>query len=120
VTDPSREPVPIFRWSGTLWGFLEGDRLYDRYGRQAGWLDRVPGRAPDVFDLAGHFVGELVEGHYVLRYALREEPVPRAPRVRTIHPAPPHPSPDLEPRDPRDDWRDGLPWPLPPPDPPAR
>jgi hypothetical protein len=120
VTVGSREPVPIFRWSGALWGFLEGGRLYDRYGRQAGWLDPTPPRASDVFDLDGRFVGELVERHYVLRDALREEPIQRAPRVRTIHPAPPLPPPDREPQDPRDDWRDGLPWPLPPPDPPAR
>jgi len=37
--------VPIFRWSGALWGFVEGDRLYDRYGRQAGWIEAVPGRS---------------------------------------------------------------------------
>jgi hypothetical protein len=102
------------------WGFIEDDRLYDRYGRQMGWLDPVPGHASDVFDLTGRFLGELVEHHYVLRYALRGEPVHRAPRPATLHPAPPDRSPDREPHDPRQDWADALPWPLPPPDPPAR
>ena len=73
-----------------------------------------------MFDLGGRFLGELVDHHYVLRNALREEPVHRAPRVPSIHPAPPDPLPGREPRTPRDDWTDALPWPLSPPDPPAR
>jgi hypothetical protein len=113
-------PVPIFRWSGAFWGFLEQDRLYDRYGRQTGWVEPVPGRGPDVFDLTGRFLGELFGRHYVMRHALREEPVHRTPRVRTLHPAPPDPAPARDPRTPIEDWTDALPWPLPPPDPPAR
>ena len=120
MTDAPRAPVPIFRWSGAFWGFVEGDRLYDRYGRQAGWIEAVPGRSPDVFDLQGRFLGELVGRHYVLRYALRNEPVHRAPRVRTTYPAPPDPPAARDPRTPLDDWIDALPWPLLPPDPPAR
>jgi hypothetical protein len=120
VTGAARGPVAVFRWSGHLWGFLEDDRLYDRYGRQAGWLERVPGRPPDVFDLGGRFLGEVVDDQYVLRHTLRGEPVQRSPRVRTIHPALPDPLPARDARLPRDDWTDGLPWPLLPPDPPAR
>jgi hypothetical protein len=120
VTGASHGSVPIFRWSGSLWGFLEDDRLFDRYGRQAGWVERAPGGTPDVFDLGGRFLGELVDRHYVLRHSLREEPVHRAPRVPMLHPAPPDPVPARDRRDPIEDWTDGLPWPLPPPDPPAR
>ena len=120
MTDPSRGPVPVFRWSGPLWGFLEDDRLYDRYGRQAGWLESVPGHAPDVFDLNGRFLGELVDHHYVLRHTLRGEPVHRGPRVPFVRPVPPDPLPARDPRLARDDWTDALPWPLLPPDPPAR
>ena len=120
MTDAPRAPVPIFRWSGALWGFVDHDRLYDRHGRQAGWVEAVPGRGPDVFDLGGRFLGELFGRHYVMRHALRAEPVHRAPRVRTIHPAPPDPVPARDPRTPLDDWTDPLPWPLAPPDPPAR
>jgi len=120
VTDQARAPVPIFRWSGALWGFIEGSRLYDRYGRQAGWIEPVPDRSPDVFDLHGRFMGELIGRHYVLRYALRHEPVHRSPRVMTTHPAPPDPAPARDPQLPLDDWIDALPWPIAPPDPPAR
>jgi hypothetical protein len=120
VTDAPRDAVPIFRWNGALWGFREGDRVFDRYGRQAGWVESVPGRGPDVFDLGGRFLGELFDRHYVMRHVLREEPVHRAPRVRAIHPAPPDPPPAREARTPLDDWSDALPWPLAPPDPPTR
>ncbi|HWC02869.1 MAG TPA: hypothetical protein VHF87_08865 [Methylomirabilota bacterium] len=120
MTDAPRDAVPIFRWNGALWGFREGDRVFDRYGRQAGWVESVPGRGPDVFDLGGRFLGELFDRHYVMRHVLREEPVHRAPRVRAIHPAPPDPPPAREPRTPLDDWSDALPWPLAPPDPPTR
>jgi hypothetical protein len=120
VTDLVHGPVPIFRWSGASWGFLDGDRLYDRYGRQVGWIEPVPGHAPDVFDLGGRFLGELLDGHYVLRHTVRAEPLHRPPRASIRHPAPPDPSPDRDPREPRDDWTDALPWPLWPPDPPAR
>lgn len=120
MTTPGHPQVPVFRWAGAYWGFLEEDRLYDRYGRQLGWLDPVPGHAPDVFDVAGRFLGEIVDRHYVLRYALRAEPVHRASRAPRVSPAPPDDWPDREPRDPRQDWTDALPWPLPPPDPPAR
>jgi hypothetical protein len=120
VTSAQHGQIPVFRPSGAYWGFIEEERLYDRYGRQMGWLDPVPGQVPDVFDLAGRFLGQLVDRHYVLRYALRGEPIHRAPRPSTLHPAPPDRSPDREPYDPHQDWADALPWPLPPPDPPAR
>ena len=120
MSGPRRAPVPIFRWSGALWGFVDEERLFDRYGRQAGWIEPVAGRSPDVFDLTGRFLGELFARHYVLRYALREEPIHRTPRVGQTHPAPPDPLPARDPRALLDDWSDALPWPLSSPDPPAR
>jgi hypothetical protein len=117
---PTRQLHPVFRWSGQYWGFVEDDRLFDRYGREAGWLACAPERPADVFDLAGHFLGELVDGRHVLRYTLRPAPIQRGPRPGGVHPAPPDPWPDLDPRDPCENWSDALPWPLPPPDPPRR
>lgn len=105
--------TPIFRWSGTYWGFLDGDALYDRYGRQAGWLEGAL-----VFDLDGRWLGELREGVYVVRNRLAPVPVHRAPRPGVPHPAPPAPAPNRAPRDPVEDWTEALPWPLPPPEPP--
>ena len=120
VTDAPRAPVPIFRWSGALWGFVDHDRLYDRHGRQAGWVEAVPGRGPDVFDLERALPRRAVRPPLRDAPRARAEPVHRAPRVRAIHPAPPDPVPARDPRTPLDDWTDPLPWPLAPPDPPAR
>jgi hypothetical protein len=120
VTSPAGAPLPVFRLGGAYWGFIESDRLYDRHGRQLGWLDTIPGHAPDVFDVSGRFLGEIVEHHYVVRDTLRAEPVHRAPRPPVVHPAPPGDWPDREPRDPHQEWTDALPWPLAPPDPPVR
>jgi hypothetical protein len=118
--DPSPAPVGLFRWSGPLWRFREGDRLFDRYGRQIGGIRPGPAQSIDVFDVSGRFLGALVDDHYVLRPLLRGEPVHLAPRPPLTHPAPPLPPLGRDPRTPLDDWSDARPWPLLPPDPPAR
>ncbi len=120
VSVPRRGPVPIYRWSGALWGFVDEDRLFDRFGRQAGWIEPVVGRSPDVFDLKGRFLGELFARHYVMRYTLRGEPIHRALRVGPSASGSARSLPARDPRVPLDDWSDALPWPLSPPDPPAR
>jgi hypothetical protein len=113
--------IPLFRWDGHYWGFLAEDILYDRHGRQVGWVEVAPeagGIRLDVYDRTGRFLGELVDAHYVLRRVVRAEPIHRAPRPAIPYPTPPAPPPDRTPRDPRDGWSDALPWPLPPPAPP--
>lgn len=129
--EPSRE-TPLFRWSGVHWGYLAGMRLHDRHGRHVGWIEPTPSRVPrwrgrqgdaprpagfDAFLLDGHFLGEVCDGHYVLRDAYRADPLPRAARPAIHHRTPPEPSPEREARDPVDGWRDVLPWPLRPPTP---
>ena len=106
----------LFRRDGRYWGFLENGEIYDRHGRHAGWL--MPGPEQDVYDLTGRFLGQLVEGHHVLRSVFRPEPVHRAPRPPTHHATPPDPWPDREPALAIDGWAEALPWPLRPPDPP--
>ena len=113
-----RRGTPVFRWSGSYWGFLLDDQLHDRYGRHVGWLDRRPGHGPDVFHLSGHFMGELVDDHYVLRNLLRTEPTAHAERPPVPVLAPPAPSPSRDAALRRDGWGDALPWPLRPPEPP--
>ena len=120
MTDAPRAPVPIFRWSGALWGFVDHDRLYDRYGRQAGWVEAVPGRGPDVFDLSGRFLGELFGRHYVMRHALREEPVHRAPACGPSIPPRPTRCPPAIPGPRSTTGPTPCPGRSPPPDPPAR
>jgi hypothetical protein len=112
--------TPLFRWAGQYWGFLAGDRLHDRHGRHVGWVEPRPGQPPEVYHLSGHFLGELVDHHYVLRHVTGAEPSGRGSRAPVPCATPPDPEPARDPRDPRDDWVDALPWPLPPPEPPSR
>ncbi len=104
---------PLFRWDGKYWGFVADGALCDRYGRHVGWLEGA-----DAYQRNGRFMGELREGRYVLRDVLRPEPIHRAPRAAVPYPTPPAPAPDREAREPLDTWREALPWPLPPPEPP--
>jgi hypothetical protein len=106
-------PQPLFRWDGKYWGFVADSALYDRYGRQVGWLDGA-----DAYHLNGRFMGELREGRHVLRELMRGEPIHRAPREPVPHSAPPTPAPDRQARELLEGWRDALPWPLAPPVPP--
>jgi hypothetical protein len=106
--------APLFRWSGSYWGFTAAERVYDRYGRHVGWL-----AGKDVYGLKGDFIGELQEEHYVLRNRLRAQPVQRAARPAVPYLCPPAAAPDRDARDPMDGWSDALPWPLAPPDPPT-
>lgn len=110
---PVTAPVPLFRWDGQYWGFVADEGLYDRYGRHVGWVQGV-----NVYERSGRFMGELRFGQYVLRDLLRAEPIHRAPRPAVPYPTPPAPAPDRDTRPPIADWRDALPWPLPPPEPP--
>jgi hypothetical protein len=106
-------PQPVFRWEGNYWGFVAGGQLYDRYGRHVGWLE-----GSDVYLRRGAFLGELRGSRYVLRDVLRAEPIHRAARPAVPYATPPAPPPDRDPRDAMDGWRDALPWPLSPPEPP--
>ena len=116
--DGERPITFVFRWDGSYWGFLLNNQLYDRYGRHAGWAEGRPHHALDLFHLSGRFMGELVDGHFVLRSILRTEPVPRGSRPPIPTRTPPDPPASRGPADPRDGWSDALPWPLRPPDPP--
>ena len=111
--------TPLFRWEGTYWGFLEGDRIYDRHGRQVAWLDTSHGHGHDVYHLSGHFLGEWRDRHHVLRNVLRPDPVHRAQRAPIPTRVIPDPPSDHAACDPIDEWADALPWPLPPPTPPC-
>jgi hypothetical protein len=127
---PEDTRTPLFRWSGAYWGYRSATRVHDRYGRHVGWIEPTPSHVPrwrgrqgdaprpsgfDVFLVDGHFLGELCDGHYVLRHAFRADPVVRAARPTVPHRSPPDPWPSREPRDDVDGWRDVLPWPLRPP-----
>jgi hypothetical protein len=74
---------PIFRWNGEHFGFIHRWRLFDSRSYYLGWVDEG-----EVWRRDGTYLGELVDGCYVLRR--RRNAAPRSPRV-PIDPPPPPP-----------------------------
>jgi hypothetical protein len=53
---------PIFRWNGERFGFVHRWRLFDSQSYYLGWVDEG-----EVWRRDGTYLGELVDGCYVLR-----------------------------------------------------
>jgi len=96
--------VPIFKWDGAYFGFVEAARLYNAEAAYLGWIEQDG----SVWTGEGAFLGTLVEGNYVMRNLLNFEPVPRIPPPPPIPPAPPMHSPPRMPRTPQTGWADAL------------
>ncbi len=94
----------VFRWSGEYFGFRRGGYLFDAAGRYRGWLSDEGA----VWRADGRFLGELVDGEYILRRAHMYEPQPRVPRLAPLPPIPPIPPIPRIPRIPRLGWADAL------------
>lgn len=94
----------LFKWSGEYAGFISNGRLFDDGGNYIGWLE-MDGSAwgPD-----GRYLGELVEGSYILRNTMRIEPIPRIPKIPPIPPIPPMGSVNRIGKIPRIGWTDAL------------
>jgi len=93
---------PIFRYNGEYFGFVHAWRLFDSRGYYLGWVDEA-----EVWRGDGTFLGELVDGCYVLR----RKGVVRTPRVPPDPPSPPVPPSPWAPRpfrQPRAGWEDAL------------
>ena len=92
---------PIFRCNGEYFGFAHTWRLFDSRGYYLGWVDEG-----EVWSGDGAFLGELVDGCYVLRRkgSVRSPRVPPDPR-RPVPPSPAAPRPF---RQPRAGWEDAL------------
>ena len=95
---------PIFRWNGEHFGFIHRWRLFDSRSYYLGWVDEG-----EVWRRDGTYLGELVDGCYVLR---RRDATPRSPRVPieppSSRPAPPSSWAPRPFRNPRAGWEDAL------------
>ena len=95
---------PIFRWNGEHFGFIHRWRLFDLRSYYLGWVDEG-----EVWRRDGTYLGELVDGCYVLR---RRNAATRSPRVPIDPPSrPPLAPPSWAPKPfkkPRAGWEDAL------------
>lgn len=53
---------PIYRWNGEYFGFLYNGRLFDKYSTYLGWIDEN-----EVWKKDGTYIGEIIDGNYILR-----------------------------------------------------
>jgi hypothetical protein len=98
--------IPIHRWSGEYVGFVSNGRLFDAHSNYLGWVED-DGRA---WKADGRFLGEIVEGNYLLRRASMIEPIPRIPRIPPIPPISPIPRINRIGRIDRMGWDDAVDW----------
>jgi len=101
----------IFKWSGAPLGFIHGSALFGCDGRYLGWA----GQDGRVWLEDGSYIGELIEGEYILRNTLRPEPPPQVPRAPPMLPIPPPAPKSRKPRPPRAGWVDPFEQPASPP-----
>ena len=98
------DKTPIFRWSGEYFGFIYKGNFFDAEGEYLGWVEDDG----SVWNRDGTYLGELVEGCYILRNTIKMEPTPKMPKIPPIPPIPPIPKPDRIGRIGKIGWEDAL------------
>jgi hypothetical protein len=83
---PATIAVPVYRADGTYWGFIADDYLFDAAGAYVGWVE-----GSRVWHRSGAFMGELVDGTYILRNTTTTAPMAFMPRMPPASPLPPLP-----------------------------
>lgn len=96
--------VPLFRWSGEYVGFICNRNIFDSESNYLGWVENDD----SVWSRNGNFVGQLIDDHYILKYTMRIDPIPRIPHIPPIPPIPPIPSIDRIGRIGKISWRDSF------------
>jgi hypothetical protein len=71
----------IYRWNGRYFGFIYRDRFFDARSAYLGWVDGNEGWRKN-----GTYLGELVDGNYIIR---RMNMATRARRAMRATPAKP-------------------------------
>jgi hypothetical protein len=84
---------PIFRWTGSYFGFVINGNLFDAQARYLGWVSNGL-----VWHAGGAYLGQLYEGCYVLVSTSKPPPGSQAPRSAPPQPSVPSPWPDRSPR----------------------
>lgn len=94
----------VYRWNGRYFGFISNGRLFDASSNYLGWVDEQ-GR---VWRASGSFLGELVDGNYILRRTSMATPASRVARSRPSRPTSPTRRTNRTGRTPRAGWIDAL------------
>jgi hypothetical protein len=91
----------VFKWNGQYVGFIHNGNLPDLNSRYLGWMEEDG----QVWNANGSYLGQVIEGSYILRNATMFPPMPRMP---PLPPLPPLPPMRRMPRMPLMGWVDAL------------
>jgi hypothetical protein len=94
----------FFRWNGSYAGFNSGDYLFDPHGGYIGWIESDG----SVCRSDGSYLGQIVDGDYIMRKTVMVRPVPKVPRVPPVPPVPLVPPVPRVPRVPSVGWEEAL------------
>ena len=96
--------TPIYRWSGEYFGFIYNGYLFDADSNYLGWVEDNG----SAWNQDGTYLGELIEGNYILHNSVKIEPIPKIPKIPPIPPTPPIPKIDKIGKIGRLGWEDAL------------
>lgn len=94
----------IFKLSGQHVGFLKDGYVFDTTSRYLGWVEKDG----TVWTPNGTYVGELVDGAYILRNGTKMQPMPKMPKMFPMTPMPPMAAMARMPRLPQMGWIDAI------------
>lgn len=93
----------LYTWAGAWAGFIYNGILFNAAGEFTGYLEGL-----DVWGTDGQYLGELVEGSYVLKRDTAMSRMPRMARMAPIPPMQPLPQMPRMPKVPRVGYSDAL------------
>jgi len=92
----------VFKWSGQHLGFITNNYLFGSDSSYLGWVEQDG----SVWARNGRYLGELIEGQYILRNSMKMQPMSRMPKMPPMPPMSPMPPMPRMPRMPRMGWVD--------------
>ena len=93
----------IYRLNGEYFGFIWQANLFDKNSKQIGWVD-----GKEVWTMKNQYLGELLDGKYVLRAIKLEEPVCKKQYPQPADPVKPSNCEDIPKRLPKRGYVDAL------------
>lgn len=86
-------PQSLFTWAGTPAGHISNGNVFDSRNAWIGWIE-----GQEVWSRNGQFLGELIDGSYIMKRTAQMPRMAKMPRMAPIPPMPPMPAMPRMPR----------------------
>jgi hypothetical protein len=84
----------LYKYNGQYWGFILKGRIYNKYGKYFGWIDKKN----KCWNEDGDYIGELVEDKYIIQKNIYTEPISRIPKIPRAEPVKIADQPNIKPK----------------------